>query len=483
MANFWDEAGTSGWAETAVKAAKPAQSPSASVPNPVTAQTTARPDAKAIRDAWNQNHQDPAKVYELMQQHGLSVTDVSTALGADRKAFFNYLRPIFTATQERSGGGDNLEVKDVYKYGTGQAEYTDSHSMSREDFIKKYGKTFVADDKGGNAASEVSGQDVGEYYDRWLDPKRTLVAGQKGSGDDFTPFDPSAPQENVSGWGTGYKYRDSHPNFDAWDNVNPHPESQDLGGVGEFWRQVGRPVATAAAMYLGVGALAGATGGAAAGAAGSAAGTGATAGGTAIGGSAGIGSGTVLGGGAASSSASGLAGILGMSPGYGATALNTGALNSGMSLAQGNNIGDALKSGATAALLSPVGGYVGDATTAGLGDTFNPAITKGISTLAGNTAAGGAQGIVDGTGILAGMRKGAVNGIVNASGNYMAQGITGKIDGFDKLSPTQQRMVNTTISKLLQGKNPTKALINQAANAAIAQVTKTSKPKTGGWAA
>lgn len=476
MANFWDEAGTSGWAETAVKAAKPAQSPSASVPNPVTAQTTARPDAKAIRDAWNQNHQDPAKVYELMQQHGLSVTDVSTALGADRKAFFNYLRPIFTATQERSGGGDNLEVKDVYKYGTGQAEYTDSHSMSREDFIKKYGKTFVADDKGGNAASEVAGQDVGAYYDQYLADGATgdLVARH---------WDSEIPEGTRAMPTFGWKYRDANPYFDAWDNVDPHPESQDLGGVGEFWRQVGRPVATAAAMYLGVGALAGATGGAAAGAAGSAAGTGATAGGTAIGGSAGIGSGTVLGGGAASSSASGLAGILGMSPGYGATALNTGALNSGMSLAQGNNIGDALKSGATAALLSPVGGYVGDATTAGLGDTFNPAITKGISTLAGNTAAGGAQGIVDGTGILAGMRKGAVNGIVNASGNYMAQGITGKIDGFDKLSPTQQRMVNTTISKLLQGKNPTKALINQAANAAIAQVTKTSKPKTGGWAA
>jgi hypothetical protein len=460
MANFWEEEGTSGWAGQAAEAAKPA-----------TVTPAVKPTKEEMVKAWSENNGDPAKVYELMQKHGLSVTDVSNALGADKKAFFNYLRPIFVPTQERSGAGDNMDIKDVYKYGNGQAEYTDSNSMSRDDFLKKYGTTFVADDKGGNAASEVAGQDVGAYYDRWLDPKRTLVTGGRGGGDEFNQADPSAPQQNVSGWGTGYKYRDANPYFDAWDNVNPHPESQDLGGLGEFWRQIGRPIATGAAMYAGVGALNGVLG-----SAGAAAGTG---------GSAGIGSGTVLGGGTATSAttAKGVAGILGMSPGYGATALNAGALNTGMSLAQGNNIGDALKSGVTAAALSPISGFVGDATTSALGDTFNPNITKGIATFAGNAAQGGAQGAIDGTGILSGIRKGALNGIVSASGNYMAQGITGKIDGFDKLSPAQQRMVNTTISKLLQGKNPTKALIDQVANAAIAKVAKTSNTKTGGWSA
>ena len=122
-----------------------------------------------------------------------------------------------------------------------QAEHTARNTMSREDFLKKYGTTFIADDKGGNAASEVAGQDVGEYYDRYL------ADGATGDSSGF-----------------GWKYRDAHPYFDAWDNVDPHPVSQDLGGVGEFWRQIGRPAATAAAAYFGVNALGGLMGGGAA---------------------------------------------------------------------------------------------------------------------------------------------------------------------------------------------------------------------------
>ena len=122
-----------------------------------------------------------------------------------------------------------------------QAAHTARNFMSRDDFLKKYGKTFVADDKGGNAASEVAGQDVGAYYDNYL------AVGATGDSSGF-----------------GWKYRDAHPYYDAWDNVDPHPESQDLGGVGEFWRQIGRPAATAAAAYFGVNALGGLMGGGAA---------------------------------------------------------------------------------------------------------------------------------------------------------------------------------------------------------------------------
>lgn len=143
-----------------------------------------------------------------------------------------------------------------------QAAYTAANRMSREDFLRKYGTTFVADDRGGNAASEVAGQDVGAYYDQYL------AEGATGDSSGF-----------------GWKYRDANPYFDAWDNVDPHPESQDLGGVGEFWRQIGRPVATAVAMYYGVGALNGLAGGAAGGA-------GSTAGGGALGAGADFGMGT-----------------------------------------------------------------------------------------------------------------------------------------------------------------------------------------------
>ena len=156
------------------------------------------------------------------------------------------------------GAGDNLEIDNsaqVEAQRKAQEAYTAQNMMSREDFLKKYGETFVADGKGGNAASEVAGQSVADYYDQFLDPNRKVSTGAyTGGGDNFN-FDPSASVPNAS-WGNGYKYRDAMPYFDAWDNVDPHPESQDLGGVGEFWRQV-RPFAAMAAMAYGANALGG----------------------------------------------------------------------------------------------------------------------------------------------------------------------------------------------------------------------------------
>jgi len=128
-----------------------------------------------------------------------------------------------------------------------QKAYTEKQFMSRDDFLKKYGDVFVANDRGGNAASEVAGMSVADYYDKYLDPKANASSAGMG-------------------WGDGYRYRDQNPNFNAWDNVNPHPESQDLGGLGEAWRTLGRPAAMAASMYAGVNALGGALGGTAGGA-------------------------------------------------------------------------------------------------------------------------------------------------------------------------------------------------------------------------
>lgn len=122
--------------------------------------------------------------------------------------------------------------------------------MTREEFIAKYGKTFVADDKGGNAASEVAGMDVGNYYDMFLGPdaKSTMTVGGWDN-----------PHEVPIQWGQG-RYSDSNPAFDAWSNVDPHPESNRGNGLDEAWKAVGRPLATMAAMYGGINALGGLTG-------------------------------------------------------------------------------------------------------------------------------------------------------------------------------------------------------------------------------
>ena len=125
--------------------------------------------------------------------------------------------------------------------------------MTREQFIAKYalgpGGTFLADDKGGNASSEVAGQSVADYYDMFLAPDAKPRT--------YTDFEGNT---RTLGWGDGSAYQNSAQaqdadGFDAWDNVDPHPESSRGNGLQEAWRQVGRPVATAAAMYYGAGAL------------------------------------------------------------------------------------------------------------------------------------------------------------------------------------------------------------------------------------
>lgn len=269
-----------------------------------------------------------------------------------------------------------------------QAQHTAGNRMSRDDFLKKYGTTFVADDKGGNAASEVAGQDVAEYYDKYL------AQGAKGDLDRGS-FDSPNPDGTykMPDFGGG-KYSDAHPYFDAWDNVNAHPESQLGNGWDEAWKTVGRPVATAAAMYFGVGAMGGMLGGA--GAAG------------------------------ASGTASGLAGTMGMAPGMAATALNTGALNTGMGLLRGQNIGDALRGGATSALLSPIGSMANTAATSAFSDSgLSPELLKALGTTVGSAATGGAQAVASGKHLGRGFIDGAVNGLVASAGNYIGGQATG----------------------------------------------------------
>lgn len=296
---------------------------------------------------------------------------------------------------------------EVTKPSKEQEAYTASHAMTRDEFIKKYalgeGGTFVADDKGGNAASEVAGQNVADYYDTYLskDAKQTqTLRGVEGD-----------TREAPMDWGQG-RYSNTHPYFDGYDNVNPHPESNRGNGLDEAWKAV-RPLAAIGAMAYGGWAMSGA---------------GAIAGAAASGGSA----------------ATGLAGTLGMNAGIGATALNAGALNTGISLLQGNNIGDSLKSGATAAALSPVGGWakgaIGSA-TAGLGS----GISGALSSVGAGAATGAAGAALTGLDIGKGAITGALSGAASEAGKYVGGVVKESTNGSEFSGKTASTLTNTAI--------------------------------------
>lgn len=332
-------------------------------------------------------------------------------------------------TGYQSAGGENwvdpsIEAQ-LLAAAKAQADYTAKHAMSRDDFIKKYaigpGGTFVADDKGGNAASEVAGQNVAEYYDKYLAPD---AKGDPNPGH----WDNPNPEGSYAmpDWGGG-KYRDAHPYFDGWDNVNPHPESQLGNGFEEFFKQV-RPFAAMAAMAYGGWALSGAG---AAGAAGAAAATPAT----------------------------GLAGTLGMNAGIGATALNAGALNTGISLVQGKNIGDSLKSGVMAAALSPVGGWAKSA----IGGAASGVLGKTAGGIVGNIGAGAATGAAGAALTGQDIGKGFTNGIISGAINSVG-GAAGKLakeaTGSNLVGGVTSAAVSNTLSP--KKKNITTAAINGA---------------------
>ena len=188
--------------------------------------------------------------------------------------------------------------------------------------------------------------------------------------------------------------------------------------------------ATAAAMYYGVGALGAAAGG-------GAAATGA----------------------AAATPATGLAGTLGMNAGVGATALNAGALNTGISLVQGKNIGDSLKSGVMAAALSPVGGWaksaIGGATSEVLGKTMGGIVGK----IGAGAATGAAGAALTGQDIGKGFTNGIISGAINSVG-----GAAGKLakdaTGSNLVGGVTSAAVSNTLSP--KKKNITTAAINGA---------------------
>lgn len=381
--------------------------------------------------------------------------------------------------------------------------FSDFQKLITPDMLDANGK-FKAPEQGGN------------YMDTGMTPEQVWAYTQdlKAKGD--------WSDDNRAGAIGGPGAADAH----ATAMLNPawQPGVTDSGGfVGNAWRTV-RPVAAMVALAATGGALADAGAPAAAGAGAAEGGAGATLGGTEIGGSAGIGSGTALGAGAPT--ASGAAGYLGMSPGLTANAVNSGLLNTGVSLARGNSLGDSVKNGIIGAALSPVGTMASNATTSALGSSVSPLVSNVASDVAGNAAQGAAGAALTGQDVGKGLISGAGNGLVDSAGNIIGatvggatdsnlagsvaggvtksvlnggnpltalvtsgigaatNTITSNIDGFSDLSQTQKNMINGLVASALQGKTPTQALITQVTNMANQQVA-SAKPTTsirsGGW--
>lgn len=123
---------------------------------------------------------------------------------------------------------------------------------------------------------------------------------------------------------------------------------------------------------------------------------------------------------ASTGAASGLAGTLGMSQGLAATALNAGALNAGVTLARGGNIGDALKSGVTAAAFSGVGGWAKDLAKPVLGN-IGASVASGAAT--GALGAGLSGGDWK-QGAITGAVSGGINEVSKAAGGLAKEGAT-----------------------------------------------------------
>lgn len=167
-------------------------------------------------------------------------------------------------------------------------------------------------------------------------------------------------------------------------------------------------------------------------------------------------------GGASAGGASGLAGYLGLSPGAGATALNAGALNGGMTALRGGNLSDALKSGLMGAAFSPITGYVSNTVGGGA-----------LGSIAGNAASGGIRAGLTGSDILGGWEQGAVNGGVGYLGSQLgdaAKDAASDAGASDAVAKTAGAAASSATQSTLKGKK------NGLTNAGVAALLGLANP-------
>jgi len=186
MATFWDEDGTSGWAEQAVEAAKP---------------VTAKPSKEEMQKAWNENKGDPAKIHELMKANGVGVKEVAGILGASQQEVAGYLNSGRSGGILRSGYGDDMNVAEQFKY-----DEVTPEPQTREEFMATV-EPGMLDESGkfkgpaGNVNYRWEGmtpEQVFEYRQRQLAPADPAMAmdGQDGNKPVYLPG--NSPNDEIN---------------------------------------------------------------------------------------------------------------------------------------------------------------------------------------------------------------------------------------------------------------------------------------------
>lgn len=153
--------------------------------------------------------------------------------------------------------------------------------------------------------------------------------------------------------------------------------------------------------------------------------------------------------------------------------------NAAVTIANGGDLEDGLKSAALTYAAQGVGSYVNSGIDSAFAENFAPgslqAITDpltgeatnqvirgSIADLAGNVIGGAASAAVRGGDPLDALLSGSISAATGL--------LTKEIPGFAELPPGVRQSVNAAISGTLQGGDPSNALLNAALNAGIAQV-------------
>ena len=192
---------------------------------------------------------------------------------------------------------------------------------------------------------------------------------------------------------------------------------------------------------------------------------------TGTGRAAGIGSGTALGGAtgvAAAPTASGVAGVLGMDAGVGATMVNSAALSTGRRLAPGHEIGVAIRSGVTGAARGWLGTGLGDV----IGTVGDGASSASQANILGDA---GANLVING-------KDAALNSLVMGEVGAGVDTLS-KSMGLDKLPASARQAAIVTMGSVLQGKDPSQAIVNIAVGAGMKAALGDSLSSVPGYSA
>jgi len=210
MANFWDEDGTSGWAEQAVETAKPAD----------TAPAAAKPSKEEMQAAWNANKGDPAKIHELMQANNVGVKEVAGILGVSQQDVAGYLNSGRSGGILRTGYGDEIDFKEQFKY-----DEVTPKAQTREEFMATVKPEMLENGKFKGPAGGVN------YRWEGMTPEQVFEYRQK----QLAPADPNMAMDG----GTNLVYL---PGNGLNDEINLNWEAgPDNGGgaIGNLTRSVG----------------------------------------------------------------------------------------------------------------------------------------------------------------------------------------------------------------------------------------------------